>query len=77
MSLTDAPVDIVLKIVEISSGEHSKRKLSTMGIQIDNSIVKLNDTRWGPVLVKNPENGMNRLALGRHLAEKIIVRYEH
>lgn len=77
MSLTEAPIETKLQIIGIDSGEHSKRKLSSMGIQIDNFIVKLNDTKWGPVLVKNPENGMNKLALGRHLAEKIIVKYEH
>jgi len=76
MSLTEAPIDIILRIIAIESGEQTKRKLSSMGIQLDNKLIKLNSTNWGPVLIKNPDNGIYRLALGRKLAEKIRVTYE-
>ena len=75
MSLTEAPIDIILRVIAIESGEQTKRKLSSMGIQIDNTLIKLNNTRWGPVLIKNQDNGVYRLALGRKLAEKIRVSY--
>ncbi len=76
MSLAEAPKDRVLRVVLIDSGEETKRKLSAMGIHLDNEVVKINNPKWGPVLIRNAEDGASKLAIGRRIAEKIKVSYE-
>ncbi len=75
MSLTEAPSEKKLKISDILSGSEVRKKLSSMGIHTDDFLVKINNTKWGPVLVQNISNGSSKVALGRGLAEKIIVEY--
>ena len=75
MSLTEAKSEKKLTIREILSGMGLKRKLNSMGIHINDNVVKVNDTKWGPILVQNISNGSTKLALGRHLCDKIIVDY--
>lgn len=77
MSLTDAPIEKTLRVIEIISGIEAKRKLNSMGIHIEDRLVKLNNQKWVPVLIKNVDNGSNVLALGQGLASKIIVEYEN
>ncbi|HPO62732.1 MAG TPA: FeoA family protein [Candidatus Kapabacteria bacterium] len=76
MSLTEAPIEVRLKIKEINSGHQSKRKLSSVGIHIDDIILKHNDNRWGPVILENLTIRSNKLAIGREIANKIIVENE-
>jgi Fe2+ transport system protein FeoA len=76
MCLTDAPAHVKLKVVEIQSGTDAKRKLNFLGIHINDSLIKLSRTSWGPVLVQGVSNGINKLAVGRGLAKNIIVEYE-
>lgn len=75
MSLLDAPIDTKLIILEICSGIEAKRKLTSMGIHINDSIVKINEAKWGPLLVQNLSNGSDKIAVGRGLASKIMVSY--
>ena len=75
MSLTEALSKKKLVISEILSGQDIKRRLGSMGIHKNDSLIKINDTKWGPVLVQNVSNGTGKVALGRGLAEKIIVNY--
>lgn len=75
MSLVDAPSDKNLKIVAIPPFNRFRNKLNSLGLHIDDSIIKLNDTRWGPVLIQGTNIGSLKLALGRGLAEKIEVDY--
>ncbi|ROL61398.1 ferrous iron transport protein A [Bacteroidetes/Chlorobi group bacterium ChocPot_Mid] len=77
MSLAEAQAEKKLKINSIATGKEALRRLTAMGIHIDDEIIKLNNPKWGPVLVQNISNGQNKLALGRGLAEKILVEYEN
>jgi Fe2+ transport system protein FeoA len=73
MSLLEAPIEIQLKILQLGSCSESKRKLTSLGLHIDDYLIKLNNNRWGPLLVKNLSGGDNKIALCRHLASKIVV----
>lgn len=75
MSLEDAESAKKIKIKDIQSGIELKRKLNTIGIRVDDFVIKLNNNNWGPVLIQNISNGSSKLALGRELAGKIIVEY--
>lgn len=75
-NLIDAPAQKQLKIIEIQSGKVAKMNLHSMGLFINDYIVKLNNNKWGPVLVQNISNGSSKIALGHKLAQKIIVEYE-
>jgi len=74
MSLDQAPRDIPQVIVEIASGEEAKRKLLAMGLHAGDAIVKLNQARWSPVLIRNLTTRSSKIAIGRGLARKILVR---
>jgi Fe2+ transport system protein FeoA len=76
MCLSDAEKGKKLRVLEILSNDQLIRKLNSIGIHIDDVIVKHNDTAWGPVLVSMESNESSKLALGRELAEKISVTYE-
>jgi Fe2+ transport system protein FeoA len=76
MSLYDALKDKELKIINITSEENSKRKLNSLGIHQNDVIVKLNRSKFGPVLIKNLFADSAMLAIGKGLAEKIKVSYE-
>jgi Fe2+ transport system protein FeoA len=73
MSLSEAPAEIELKICNIVSGVEAKRKLGSLGLRVDDMLIKKNDSRWGPILVQNLSTGALKVALGRGLADKIIV----
>jgi Fe2+ transport system protein FeoA len=75
MSLAEASTEKKLKINAILSEKEALRRLSSMGIHIDDELIKLNNPKWGPILVQNISNGTNKLALGRGLAENILVEY--
>lgn len=75
MCLIEAPNDVELKVVAIQSDNRIKRKLNSMGIHIDDMLIKMRSLRWEPVLVKNIANDGLKLALDKELAEKIIVHY--
>ncbi|MFH1051812.1 MAG: FeoA family protein [bacterium] len=75
MSLTEAVTEKKLRINAILSGKEALRRLSSMGIHVDDELIKLNNPKWGPILVQNLSNGTNKMALGRGLAEKILVEY--
>ena len=76
MRLDEAESERRLKIFEIESTLDIKKKLSRLGIQKNDSLCKLNETKWGPILIQNLSAHSSKLALGRELAEKIIVEYE-
>ncbi len=75
MSLTEAVKEKKLRINAILSGREALRRLSSMGIHVDDELIKLNNPKWGPILVQNISNGTSKMALGRGLAEKILVEY--
>ena len=71
--LTDAPINIPLKIMEIESDTEVTRKLNLIGIHKNDDLMKLNNTRFGPVLLCNTTNKEAKIALGRSVAKKIKV----
>jgi Fe2+ transport system protein FeoA len=61
------------KIIEIKAGEEARRKLLSMGIHVGDSIVKLNEPHWSPVLIRNLTTRSSKIAIGQGLAKKILV----
>ena len=73
ISLIQAPADTPLKIVDIIGGHGVRRRLIVMGFH-KNDTIEL-DSRAilrGPVLVKNLTSDTS-VALGRGVAQKILV----
>jgi Fe2+ transport system protein FeoA len=72
-TLLDAPDNIVLKIKEIIAGDTAKIKLSNLGLNIGDNVIKIRSKKSGPVLLHNESNAISKLAIGKGLAEKIGV----
>ncbi|MGE5480115.1 MAG: FeoA domain-containing protein [Chloroflexota bacterium] len=73
MLLKDAPMGVGLKISEISANVTSKIKLFSMGLHTDDVIVKLNKSRFFPLLVRNCSCESIKIALGREWSDAIKV----
>ncbi len=67
------PRNVPHVIVEIKAGMEAKRKLLAMGLHAGDSIIKLNDSRWSPVLLRNLTTRSSKIAIGQGLARKILV----
>jgi Fe2+ transport system protein FeoA len=74
MNLYDAPVNEELMVTEIVSGREAKRRLLSIGIRQSDVLVKLTSPPWGAILVKNISTGATKVAVGRNLAKKILVK---
>ncbi len=59
------------EVVEILSGNQSVTRIEDMGFRVGKTVEVLNNKGRGPLLIKVDES---RLALGRGLAMKIMVR---
>jgi ferrous iron transport protein A len=59
------------EVVEINSGKHPCARIEDMGFRVGKTVEMLNNEGRGPLLIKVDES---RLALGRGMAMKIIVR---
>ena len=75
ITLTSAPADRRLVIKEINAGLDIKKRLNVMGLHVNDELIKHTWAKWGPVLVQNTSNSGAKVALGRNLAEMIIVEY--
>lgn len=73
LNLADAPTNCELVIIGIDAGKEAKKRLSTLGLQIFDRLIKQNDNKWGPVLLNSVTGDPNKIAIGRRLARKIIV----
>lgn len=76
INLWDAPSNRELEVKEINAGMLAKRRLISMGIHAGDKLFKYNGASWGPVLVKNVTLNASKIAIGKRLAAKIVVRYE-
>ncbi|MBM2817247.1 MAG: Ferrous iron transport protein [Ignavibacteria bacterium] len=76
MNLIDAAPEKKLKVRNISSESDFKKRLITIGIHKDDFLIKINQSKFGPVLIRNLSSGAAKLALGRGVAVKIIVEYD-
>lgn len=74
MTLLQAPENVLLKIVEINSGIQLKKQLTTLDLFVAESIIKLKGARFGPIVIQKVEDGHQKFAIGRGVAEKIIVK---
>ena len=72
-SLNLVPSGVPHIIVEIKAGLEARKKLLTMGIHVGDSIIKLNHSRWSPVLIRNVTTRSSKIAIGQGLANKIWV----
>lgn len=75
MCLNDALTGKMLKILGIDSGQQIIRKLNSIGLHINDILIKHEDSDWGPILISLLSQDSSKLALGRDLAEKISVEY--
>ena len=73
MSLQQVPIGKPYKIIEITAGMESRKKLLTLGIHVGDFISKINQSRWSPVLIKNITTHSSKIAIGHGLARKIMV----
>ncbi len=77
MRLSEAPLNVELRISEIKTSKEMKKKLNTLGIQTDELLLKVYDARWGPILVKPLSNGNSKIAIDRNVAKSIKVKNEN
>jgi Fe2+ transport system protein FeoA len=73
LSLAQAPPDTPLKIVEVLGGHGVRRKLFALGFH-KNDLIELDSQSIfrGPILVRNLTSDTS-VALGRGIAQRIIV----
>jgi Fe2+ transport system protein FeoA len=76
IDLEHAPANTELEVLEINAGRIAGRRLISMGIHTGDKLIKFNDSSWGPVLIQNITLNSSKIAIGRRLAQKILVRYE-
>ena len=76
INLNDAPVDMELEVLDINAGRSARKRLIAMGIHPGDKLIKFNDSSWGPVLIQNVTLNSSKIAIGRRLALKILVRHE-
>ncbi len=77
INLMDAPAHRELRVLAINAGEMAKKRLISMGLHIGDMVTKYNGSSWCPVLLKNITLDTAKIAIGRKLAEKIMVEYEN
>lgn len=73
ISLLDAPIEHELEVLEIDADACAKMRLISMGIHIGDKLVKLNDSSFCPVLIKNITLNASKIAIGNRLAARIMV----
>lgn len=73
LSLNQVPSGQPFKIIQITAGLEARKKLLSLGIHIGDAIVKLNHSRWSPVLIRNLTTKSSKVAIGQGLARKIMV----
>lgn len=74
ISLSNAPKDIVLVVIQIKAGFNATKRLSELGVIPRTEIIKRSQAPFeGPIQI---EVRGTRLALGRGLSEKILVEVQ-
>ncbi|HSQ35043.1 MAG TPA: FeoA family protein [Candidatus Binatia bacterium] len=73
LSLNQVPSGQPYKIIQVTAGLDARKKLLSLGIHIGDAIVKLNHSRWSPVLIRNLTTRSSKIAIGQGLARKIMV----
>ncbi len=76
INLLDAPSNTELEVLEINAGHKAKARLISMGLHMGDKVMKYNENSWCPVLIKNVTLNSTKIAIGKRLAEKVMVRYE-
>ena len=76
INLVEAPANVELAVLEINAGLLARKRLIAMGVHIEDKLVKFNSSAWGPVLLQNVTLNSSKIAVGRRLAQKILVVYE-
>ena len=71
-NLLEAPANVELEVIGINAGPWAKRRLISMGIHAGDKLIRYNGS-WGPILIKNITTDSTKIAIGRGLAQKIIV----
>lgn len=75
INLAEAPAERKLRVLEINAGSDVKKRLNVMGLHINDVLIKQTWAKWGPILVQNESNSNAKIAIGRGLADMIIVEF--
>jgi Fe2+ transport system protein FeoA len=73
MSLQQVPRGNPYKIIQITAGLETRKKLLAMGIHVGDLISKINQTHWNPILIRNLTTQSSKIAISHGLAKKIMV----
>ncbi len=74
ITLLSIDKNVEFMIININSGKSAKHKLYTMGVHTNDCYIKtIGNGVGGPVIIQNKSNNSTQIAIGRELADKIIV----
>lgn len=71
--LTDIENNLTFKIIEFNLDQESKRRLSNLGIYRHDLFEKQAGNGSGPVVIRNITCNSTPIAIGRNLAEGIVI----
>ena len=74
--LSDISKEDKFKIMQFDIDIDSRHRLLTMGVHSNDLFVRLNESKFGPILIKNLSNNATSIAVGRDLAERIYIELE-
>lgn len=72
-TLTEAPSEQRFTILNFNADSEVIKKFNSIGIHVDDDYIKFQESKWGPILIKNLSMGSSMIAIGRKLADKIEV----
>jgi len=70
MTLANANIGEHVRLVAIQGGTHLRRRLADLGLNMGMTVEIINHIQNGPMILSVKDS---RLAIGRGMAEKIIV----
>ena len=70
MTLANALIGETVRLVTIEGGTHIRRRLADMGLSTGMEVKVITSIERGPIILSVKDS---RLAIGRGMAEKIIV----
>ncbi len=70
MTLSNAKVGESVRLVAVRGGTHIRRRLADLGLNTGMTVKIINGIESGPMILSVKDS---RLAIGRGMAEKIIV----
>jgi Fe2+ transport system protein FeoA len=76
INLAEAPADVELEVLELKTGMVARQRLLAMGVHAGDRVRKYPHSGHGAVLIANITMNSSKVAIGRGLADRIMVGYE-